>query len=89
MDPAGFIREMFINGGQMLTQLLLTMANSTEDKASTPLQWTQMYIQTVEKKIMAQCGSYLTTEAFSWPILQVLFLKNCLKTELHHYWKKI
>ena len=29
MDPAGFIREMFINGGQMLTQSLLAMANST------------------------------------------------------------
>ena len=32
MDPAGFIREMFINGGQMLTQSLLAMANSSKNK---------------------------------------------------------
>ena len=38
MDPAGFIREMFINGGQMLTQSLLAMANYIKNKASTPLQ---------------------------------------------------
>ena len=50
MDPAGFIREMFINGGQMLTQSLLAMANSIKNKASTPLQWSQMYIQTLKKK---------------------------------------
>ena len=50
MDPAGFIREMFINGGQMLTQSLLAMANSIKNKASTPLQWNQMYIQTLKKK---------------------------------------
>ena len=50
MDPAGFIREMFINGGQMLTQSLLAMANYIKNKASTPLQWNQMYIQTLKKK---------------------------------------
>ena len=50
MDPAEFKREMFINGGQMLTQSLLTMANSIKNKASTPLQWNQMYIQTLKKK---------------------------------------
>ena len=68
MDPAGFIREMFINGGQMLTQSLLAMANSIKNKASTPLQWNQMYIQTLRKK-MVQCGSYLTTQALSWSLL--------------------
>ena len=63
MNPAGFVREMSISGGQMLTQSLLTMANSIKNKASTPLQWNKMYIQTLKK--MVQCGSYLTTEAFS------------------------
>ena len=50
MDPAGFIREMFINGGQMLTQSLLAMASSIKNKANTPLQWNQMYIETLKKK---------------------------------------
>ena len=50
MDPAGFIREMFINGGQMLTQSLLAMANSIKNKSSTPLQWNKMYIQTSKKE---------------------------------------
>ena len=50
MDPAGFKREMFINGGQMLTQSLLAMANSTKNKASTPLRWNKMYIQILKKK---------------------------------------
>ena len=67
MDPAGFKREMFINGGQMLTQSLLAMANSIKNKASTPLQWNKMYIQTLKK--MGQCESYLTTEVFSWSLL--------------------
>ena len=68
MDPAGFIREMFINEGQMLTQSLLAMASSIKNKASMPLQWNQMYIQTLKRK-MVQCGNYLTTEAFSWSLL--------------------
>ena len=38
VDPAGFKREMFINGGHMLTQSLLAIANSIKNKASTPLQ---------------------------------------------------
>ena len=50
MDPAGFIIEMFINGGQMLTQSLLAMANSIKNKSSTPLQWNKMYIQTSKKE---------------------------------------
>ena len=49
MDPAGFKREMF-NRGQMLTQSLLAMANSVKNKASAPLQWNKMYIQTLEKE---------------------------------------
>ena len=36
MDSAGFKREMFINGGQMMTQSLLAMANSIKNKANTP-----------------------------------------------------
>ena len=69
MDPAGFKREMFINRGQMLTQsLLLAMANSIKNKASTPLQWNKMHIKTL-KRTHVQCGSYLTTEVFSWPLL--------------------
>ena len=67
-DPAGFIREMFINGGQMLTQSSLAMANSIKNKRSTPLQWNQIYIQTLK---MVECESYLTTctEAFFWSLL--------------------
>ena len=47
---AGFISETFINGGQMLTQSLLATANSIKNKASTPLQWIKMYIQTLKKE---------------------------------------
>ena len=57
MDPAGFKREMFINEGQMLTQSLLAMANSVNNKASTTLWWNKMYIQTLKKK-----NGYLTTK---------------------------
>ena len=48
MDLAEF--EMFIDGGQMLTQQLLAMANSIKYKASTPLQWNKMHIQTLKKE---------------------------------------
>ena len=54
MNPAGFVREMSISGGQMLTQSLLTMANSIKNKASTPLQWNRMYIQTLKKWFSAE-----------------------------------
>ena len=75
IDPAGF--KMFISGGQMLTQQLLAMTNSIKYKASTPLQWNEMYISKLKKRKIVQCGSYLTTEVFSWSRSKVLFLKNC------------
>ena len=34
----------------MLTQSLLAMANCIKNKASKPLQWNKMYIQTLKKK---------------------------------------
>ena len=46
-DPPGFKREVFISGGQMLDQSLLATANFIKNKASTPLQWNKMYIQTL------------------------------------------
>ena len=75
MDPAGFIREMFINGGQMLTQSLLAMANSIKNKASTPLQWNQMYIQTLKKKngSVRKLSNY--RGIFLVPIISIIFEK--------------
>ena len=74
--------------GDMLTQSLLAMANSIKNKASTPLQWNQMYIQTLKKKN----GSVRTLSnyrgIFLVPIIRIVFEK-LLKTELHHSWKKI
>ena len=71
-----------------MTQSLLAMANSIKNKASTPLQWNQMYIQTLKKtngsvrKLSNYRGIFLV------PIISIIFEK-LLKTELHHYWKKI
>ena len=75
MEPAGFIREMFINEGQMLTQSLLAMANSIKNKESTPLQWNQMYIQTLEKKngLMQKLSDY--RGIFLVPIISIIFKK--------------
>ena len=75
MDPAGFIREMFINGRQMLTQSLLAMANSIKNKASTPLRWNQMYIQTFKKKngSVRKLSNY--RGIFLVPIISIIFEK--------------
>ena len=75
IDPAGFKREMFINGGQMLTQSLLAMANSIKNKASTPLQWNKMYVQTLKKKngSVRKLSNY--RGIFLVPIISIIFEK--------------
>ena len=76
IDPAGFKREMFINGGQMLTQLLLAMPNSIKNKASTPLQWNNMYIPTLKKKNGSVWKLPSYRGIFLVPIISIVF-KNC------------
>ena len=82
MDPAGF--KMFINGEQMLTQQLLAMANFIKYKASTPLQWNKMYIQTLKKKNSSVRKLSNYRGIFLVPIISIIF-ENLLKTELHYY----
>ena len=89
MDPAGFKREVFIKWGQMLTQSLLAMANSIKNKASTPLQWNEMYIQTLKKKNSSVQKLSNYRGIFVVSIISTIFEKLLKKTELHHYWKKI
>ena len=75
MDPAGFKREMFINGGKMPTQSLLAMVNSIKNKASTPLQWNKMHIQILKKKngSVRKLSNY--RGIFLVPIISIIFEK--------------
>ena len=75
MDPSGFKREMFINGGQMLTQSLLAMTSSFKNKASMPLRWNKMYIQTLKKKngSVQKLSNY--RGIFLAPIISIIFEK--------------
>ena len=75
MDPAGFKREMFINGGQMLTQSLLVMANSIKNKASTPLQRNKMYILTLKKKNGSVWKLCNCRGIFLVPLISIIFEK--------------
>ena len=42
IDHLGFVREMFINGGEALTQSLLHMASSLKRMKSVPVNWSKM-----------------------------------------------
>ena len=50
IDPFRFVRDMFIDGGEALTQSLLQMANSLKRMKSVPVNWSKMCIQTLKKK---------------------------------------
>ena len=64
IDPLGFVREMFINGGEALTQSLLQMANSLKRMKSVPVNWSKMWIQTLKRKL-ALAESCQVTVVFS------------------------
>ena len=59
----------------MLTQSLSAMANSIKNKASTPLQWNKMYIQTLKKKngTVRKLSNY--GGIFLVPIISIIFEK--------------
>ena len=85
IDPLGFVREMFINGGEALTQSLLQMANSLKRMKSVPVNWSKMCIQTLKKKtgstrkLSSYCGIFLV------PVLSIIFeklLKNRITPHL-------
>ena len=83
--PLGFVKEMFINGGEALTQSLLQMANSLKRMKSVPVNWSKIWIQTLKKKtgstrkLSSYCGIFLV------PVLSIIFeklLKNRITPHL-------
>ena len=50
IDPLGFVREMFINGGEALTQSLLQTANSLKRMKYVPVNWRRICVHTLKKK---------------------------------------
>ena len=81
----GFVREMFINRGEALTQSLLQMTNSLKRMKSVPVNWSKMCIQTLKKKTNStrKLSSYRGIFLFS--VLSIIFeklLKNRITLHL-------
>ena len=51
-DQTCLIREVFKNGGQCLKQSVYLMMNAIKRTYIFPLQWSQIFIQTVKKKMV-------------------------------------
>ena len=88
IDPSGFAREIFINGGEVLTQSLLQMANSLKRMKSVLVNWSRMCIQTLKKKTGSTRKLSSYRGIFLVPVLSIIFEK-LLKIESHHTWRKI
>ena len=73
IDPLGFVREMFINGGEALTQSLLQMANSLKRMKSVPVNWSKMCIQTLKKKTGSTRKLSSYRGIFLVPVLSIIF----------------
>ena len=50
VDPTGLVRELFKKGGKGLRRSIHMMMKTIKTTHVLPLQWSQMYIQTVKKK---------------------------------------
>ena len=73
IDPLGFVREMFINGCEALTQSLLQMANSLKWMNSVPVNWNKMCIQTLKKKTGSTRKLSIYRGIFLVPALSIIF----------------
>ena len=86
IDLLGFVREMFINGGEALTQSLLQMANSLKRMKSVPVNWSRMCIQTLKKKTGSTRKLSSYRGIFLVPVLSIIFeklLKNKITPHLN------
>ena len=75
IDPLGFVREMFINGGEIITQSLLQMANSLKRMKSVPVNWSTMSSQTLKKKTGSTRNLSSYRAIFLVPVLSIIFEK--------------
>ena len=85
IDPLGFVREMFIHGGETLTQSLLQMAHSLKRMKSVPVNWSKMCIQTLKKKTGSTRKLSSYRGIFFIPVLSIIFeklLKNRITPHL-------
>ena len=85
IGPVGFVREMFVNGGEALTQSLLQMANSLKRIKSVPVNWSRMRIQTLKKKTGSTRKLSSHRGIFLLPVLSIIFeklLKNRITPHL-------
>ena len=85
IDPLGCVREMFINGGETLTQSLLQMANSMKRMKSVPVNWSKMCIQTLKMKTGSTRKLSSYRRIFLAPVLSIIFeklLKNIITPHL-------
>ena len=75
IDLLGFVREMFINEGEALTQSLLQMANSLKRMKPVRVNWSRICIQTLKKKngSTRKLSSY--RGIFPVPVLSIIFEK--------------
>ena len=91
VDPAGLVREVFKKGGKSLRRSIHMMMNTIKITHVFPLQWSQMYIQTVKNKN----GSLNKLESyrgiFLVPILSLILeklLKNRMQPTLENNMSK-
>ena len=80
-----FVRQIFINGGEALTQSLLQMANSLKRMKSVPVNWSKMWIQTLKKETCSTKKLSSYRGIFLVPVLSIIFeklLKNRITPHL-------